>query len=118
MEFNRYDVAEAVVSKWLYDDDMNITRYIVPDIQINLIHYMVMNNDIYIQKITKDQLKYITQNPTELYELLGNKYTGPADQSSLLFAILSGKSARYQIFKIIHKDIIMLKNIHGRILIY
>lgn len=93
LKHNKTNVVEGVMAEWLYNDDSMLSTYIPKDVQFNLLYYILMNKPDYKPKFNKQQLKYITQHPDELLELLGSKYIGNKDHASLLFAILTGYSS-------------------------
>ena len=87
------DSARGIVRRWLHTDG-SVTNLSI-DEQINLIYYMTMSSNPLGSNLSFTEvykLKYITNNQ-QLLDLLGNKYEGPTDKASLIFAILSGTSA-------------------------
>lgn len=87
------DSTKAIVRRWLHTDGY-ITN-LSTDEQINLIYYMTMSSNPLGSNLSFTEvynLTYITNNQ-QLLDLLGNKYEGPTDKASLIFAILSGTSA-------------------------
>jgi hypothetical protein len=64
------------------------------DMYYNLLWYLNIAQDPYANGLTTEEKQYISGlNEQELLAILGPKYRGPRDKASLIFAILSGKSA-------------------------
>jgi len=64
------------------------------DVYYNLLWYLNIAENPYAINLTDDEKNYISGlEVPALLNLLGNRYRGPHDKASLIFAILSGKSS-------------------------
>lgn len=92
LKFNDLHLIRLIVNVWFANQQHNIPF----DVQLNLLHYMIMSPSPYQVKFTDEELHYIANaSPQQLLKMLGKSYQGPIDHASLLFAILSGTVAPY-----------------------
>lgn len=91
------ELLKDIVDVWLgnINHKKDVTWTLPIDVMINLTHYMLARRLKTKKIFTNNELNYIANlSRDQLITLLGNKYNGPTDHASLLFAILSGDSTR------------------------
>lgn len=95
LEHNDINLLQSIVDIWLGNPKHIISERpaLSFDIMLNLAYYMLHQNAPRKKNFTDAELKTISRlTSNQLVALLGTRYRGPKDYSSLLFAVLTGKS--------------------------